>query len=199
MNGDTTESRTGSATLEHIDPDTFAAFWSFVNNGDYGLAGDEIIMGVGNPCTGRRQDTEDSAYGELDRRGPTRSLTDRLTSPGHEWSEEEIDLQLEMKLKMRTVESPLEPSAAVMVEKYDFGQSRQERKQEKKVRTPISLFYCIEPLITEQLSSSGSLGRILRSRRWSLSGRRQRVMAASSDIWDQQPPQVPRKGLCICP
>jgi hypothetical protein len=67
MNGDTTGSRNGSATLEHIDPDTFAAFWSFVNNGDYGLAGDETIMGVGNPYTGRRQDTEDSAYGELDR------------------------------------------------------------------------------------------------------------------------------------
>jgi len=138
MNGDTTESRNGCATLEHIDPDTFAAFWSFVNNGNYGPAGDERSMGVSNSYMGRRQDTDDSAYGEIGPRGPTRSLTDRLTSPGNDLTEEEIDLQLQMKLKMRTVESPLEPSAAVMVEKYDFGQSRQERKQEKKVRIPNS-------------------------------------------------------------
>jgi hypothetical protein len=65
-------------------------------------------------------------------------LTNRLASPENDLSEEEIDLQLQLKMNIRTVESPLEPSAAVMAEKYDFGQSRQERKQEKKVRKPIS-------------------------------------------------------------
>jgi hypothetical protein len=158
MNGDTTESRNGCATLEHIDPDIFAAFWSFVNNGDYGPAGDEISMGVGKSHVGHRQDTDDSAYGEIGPRGPTRSLTDRLTSPENDLTEEEIDQQLQMKMQIRTVESPLEPSAAVMVEKYDFGQSRQARKQEKKVCRLTSPFKCIESLIAEPSSFPGSLG-----------------------------------------
>lgn len=151
MNGDTRESHNGCATLEHVEPETFGAFWSFVNNGDYDLAVDERSMDIVNPYIARRQNTEESDYGETGPLGLTRTLTDRLTSTEDDLPEDEIDSELNLKLKIRTTEIPLEPSAAVMAEKYDFGQSRQERKQDKKVQKPVDTGCYIGQLTTDLL------------------------------------------------
>jgi hypothetical protein len=136
MNGETPEFRDGCVTLENVDASTFAAFWSFVTNGDYDPAVDNRSIEVIDQYKGRREDTEDSECDQIGRVGLRRTLTDRLASPETEFMDDEISVRLSLDLRFRTSDIPLEPFAAVMAEKFDFGQNRQERKQDKKVRKP---------------------------------------------------------------
>jgi hypothetical protein len=104
-----------------------------VNSGEYNpLSLDEGLDHL-HSRGARRQDTEDSDYGGIGQVGLTRTLTGRLAAPEDDTPEDGVDVEAELEMNME-IETQLELSAAVMVEKWDFGSHRQQKKQDRKVR-----------------------------------------------------------------
>jgi hypothetical protein len=104
-----------------------------VNSGEYNPLSLEEGLDHLHSRGARRQDTEDFDYGGIGQVGLTRTLTGRLVAPEDDTPEDGVDFEAELEMNME-IETQLEPSAAVVVEKWDFGSHRQQKKQDGKLR-----------------------------------------------------------------